>query len=351
MPELEAVGKADPGDMESREPQADEADGRTHESRCLNCSCALAGPYCHCCGQRAHVHRTIGAWWHDFLHSVLHLDGKFWRTIPMLAWRPGELTRRYAHGERARFISPLALFLFSVFLMFAVVSLSGGGAAVSDPDAPERIAAELAETERNIAQLEQRRDQAVAQGQSTTSLDERIERLRSNREVLAGGNAAMSGRPIIDTDIRTGWARLDEGIAKAGRNPALLFYKLQANAYKFSWALIPISVPFVWILFLHRARYRREFTAYDHLVFVTYSIAFMSLALIVFISLSGLGVREGVVSVAFILVPMVHLYRHLRGAYQLRPLSALWRTVVLLIFANLALTVFILLLLAIGVLG
>ena len=31
----------------------------------------------------------------------------------MLAWRPGEMTRRYIAGERARFVSPVALFLFT----------------------------------------------------------------------------------------------------------------------------------------------------------------------------------------------------------------------------------------------
>ena len=56
---------------------------------------------------------------------MLHLDGKFWRTLPLLAWRPGELTRRYVHGERAKFVSPMAMFLFSVFLMFAVLSIYG----------------------------------------------------------------------------------------------------------------------------------------------------------------------------------------------------------------------------------
>ena len=57
------------------------------------------------------------------LHGVLHFEGKIWRTLPLLAWRPGELTRRYIDGERARFVSPIALFLFSVFLMFAVFEL------------------------------------------------------------------------------------------------------------------------------------------------------------------------------------------------------------------------------------
>src|SRR5690349_15329269 len=85
----------------------------THGSTCLNCGEALTGAYCATCGQTAHVHRTLGAIWHDLMHSVLHFDGKIWRTLPELALRPGDLTRRYIHGERAKFVSPFALFLFS----------------------------------------------------------------------------------------------------------------------------------------------------------------------------------------------------------------------------------------------
>ena len=64
-----------------------------------------------------------------------------------------------------------------------------------------------------------------------------------------------------------------------------MLYKLQANGYKFSWLLIPISVPFVWLLFA----WKRHFRAYDHAIFVTYSIAFMSLF---FIALS-LAIKAG----------------------------------------------------------
>jgi len=53
--------------------------------------------------------------------GVLNFEGKFWRTLPMLAWCPGILTRRYIDGQRARFISPIALFLFSVFLLFGTI--------------------------------------------------------------------------------------------------------------------------------------------------------------------------------------------------------------------------------------
>ncbi|MGI8705952.1 MAG: DUF3667 domain-containing protein [Sphingomicrobium sp.] len=313
MSDLEGVGEAVTGGALARavEPGAGEAaNGHTQESQCLNCGASLNGPYCHECGQRSHVHRTIAAWWHDFLHSVLHVDGKFWLTIGKLVWSPGELTRRYAHGERAKFISPLALFLFTVFLMFAVFSVSGASAI--GVDGAEQAGAEL--------------------------------------RAEVGENIQTAG-PMFDTELRTGWGWLDRGIEKANSNPALLFYKLQANAYKFSWALIPISVPFVWLLFLHRRRYRQEFTGYDHLVFVTYSIAFMSLALIALVAIRSIGLDNWLIDVAILLVPPAHIYRQLRGAYRLSRVSAAWRTFALLLFANLALGIFLLLLLAIGVLG
>src|SRR3954471_23687024 len=135
---LEAVGEAVTGGLAARaaEPAAGEAH-RAGEGACLNCGTALIGAHCHQCGQAAHVHRSVAAWWHDLAHGVLHLDGKIWRTLPLLAWRPGELTRRYIQGERAKLGSPRALYLCSVFLMFAVVSAAGGGVG-ADPTGVQR---------------------------------------------------------------------------------------------------------------------------------------------------------------------------------------------------------------------
>jgi hypothetical protein len=109
-------------------------------------------------------------------------------------------------------------------------------------------------------------------------------------------------------------------------------------------------VPFVWLLFLHRRRYR-QYKAYDHTVFVTYSIAFMSLGLIVLSLLRPLGLPEAVAAIALTFVPPIHIFRQLKQAYQLRWWSALWRTFALLVFAFIASTLFFLLLVAIGALG
>lgn len=56
-------------------------------------------------------------------------------------------------------------------------------------------------------------------------------------------------------------------------------------------------------------------------------------------------------ALAVTLVPPIHMYRQLRGACGLGRVSALLRTILLLIFAMMAASLFMLLLVALGVLG
>jgi Protein of unknown function (DUF3667) len=396
---LESIGEAVTGGLAARavEPAAGEGKG-DGDGVCLNCATPLVGPHCHQCGQAAHVHRTLTAFWHDLAHSVLHFDGKLWRTLPLLAWRPGELTRRYVAGERASFVSPMALFLFSVFLMFAIFSSVGspfgggsGSAKLDQTPAQERAEArrdferERAEGLAELKELQAERAKLAAERQPTAAVDRRIQRLqaklaleerlfnqaldliaaeeKSDREeprsdeakAAAGAGKAVdkvAGSDdfvvVAGADSLNAWFR--NAYKKAKENPSLLAYKLQSNAYKFSWALIPISVPFLWLLFLHRRRYR-QYRAYDHTVFVTYSIAFMSLGAIALSLLRLIGAPGGWVALGIFFIPPIHIYRQLRGAYALSSWSALWRTFVLINFAFIAASLFFTLLLALGVLG
>ncbi len=142
----------------------------------------------------------------------------------------------------------------------------------------------------------------------------------------------------------TGIAFIDHGLEKWQKNPGLMLYKLQANGYKFSWLLIPISVPFVWMLFLWRPGFR----AYDHAIFVTYSIAFMSLFFIVLSLAIKAGAPEWLYGTLLFFAPPIHIYKQLRGAYSLSRFSAFWRLNALLFFIIVVAVVFFNLLLVIG---
>jgi hypothetical protein len=114
---------------------------------------------------------------------------------------------------------------------------------------------------------------------------------------LAPSQTAEEADVSIDLDLHDAPAplkKIDEAWRHAKANPSLLGYKLQSNAYKFSWALIPICVPLVWLLFINRRRYRANYGAYEHTVFVTYALAFMSLAAIALtlLKLTGSGARQ-----------------------------------------------------------
>ena len=339
MPDIEGIGDAVTGGLVARavEPGAGEADGHTHEKTCLNCGSALAGPYCHACGQKAHVHRTLSAFWHDLLHSVFHFEGKIWRTLPMLAWHPGTLTRRYIEGERANFVSPIALFLFSAFLMFAVAGMTG---ALDGSGNPQRTTAEeIARAAARIEELEGSRKEAVADKESTARIDERLAEKRAELAILKKINVGTA--PKVQVSGNDAPAFLKGWIDKAARNPDLLLYKLKTNAYKFSWALIPLSVPFVWLLFPRN----RRFTLYDHTVFVTYSLCFMMLLLIVG---TTLGLLLPVVAAFAWFLPPFHMYRHLKETYGLSRRGALWRTAALTIFAFMAIGLFMMVITGLG---
>ena len=350
---IERLGTAITGGLAARavEPGHGEEGSDHGETHCGNCSTELVGTHCHYCGQKKHVHRSIAAIAHDLIHGVLHLDGKFWRTLPLLAFRPGELTRRYIHGERAKFVSPLGMFLFGIFLMFGILTIYGASLSNIDlGDAPRETAegriddgmtnarAELADTMRQLAIAEGQ----PGQEERVAQLEEDVARLE---EIMAG---METGQQLLDVGFpRTGWERLDSGIQKINDNPNLALYKLQANFYKFSWLLIPLSVPFVWLLFF----YTRRFKMYDHTIFVTYSLAFMSLFAIALTVLGFAGLGNPWIPLAIIFVPVIHMYKQLRGTYQITRIGAFLRTIFLAGFCFCTATIFFIMLLAIGALG
>jgi Protein of unknown function (DUF3667) len=402
------------------EPEA--GDGRGNDDACLNCGSILFGAHCHGCGQKGHVHRTLHAFGHDFMHSVLHFDGKIWRTLPLLFWNPGELTRRYVHGERAKFVSPLALFLFSVFLTFAVFSWlmpQNTSAIFDDEKAGAQYQADRKEILDDLAQLQavkktedakqqpggEWRDRAIARQQrdlkaledglgkevrqselvkskitkAKTESDAKIARLEAQLQA-----ARQAGKPIkaieeslesqrVDAKVMDGalaslkqdksdrvdgnWTftdpslpggkALNEAAKHAMENPQLAVYKIQSSAYKFSWALIPISTPFVWLLFF----WRRQFKMFDHAVFVTYSLTFMMWLG----TLSALFIQfpatEWIGGLALAFYPPIHMYRQLHHAYQTSRFGAFWRMCILSVFAMTALTLFATMIIALGITG
>ena len=314
---------------------------------CANCGASLLGPFCHQCGQSAHVHRSLSQLLHESLHHLLHFEARSWQTLPLLVLRPGLLTRRYLEGQRQRYLSPLPLFLFSVFLLFLVYSGVGGGVHVSSERDTTAARAEL------TRQIEQDRaviDRAQARGDSSAAHDAEVSQARID---LAATQTALNlidhpsapARALVgaahELNVHTGWPLLDRRLKAELSNPELLLYKVRSAASKLAFVLVPISLPFLWLMFLGRP----EVTMYDHAVFSLYSLSFMSMLFIVVALLGAIGLSRAVATLV-VWVPPLHMFMQLRETYQLRIWAALWRTAGLLCIAGGAFVVFLLLIVA-----
>jgi len=88
---------------------------------CLNCGTRLKGQYCGHCGQRSRS-RLISLWelLSDAFGDLLEIDSRLWKTLVPLMIRPGQLTRDYLKGRRARFMPPFRMYLVLSLLFFVV---------------------------------------------------------------------------------------------------------------------------------------------------------------------------------------------------------------------------------------
>lgn len=348
MADLEALGGVATGGLIPSQVASPAGKAGEHHAQCADCGTETVGRFCHNCGNPSHVHRTLVHLGEELLHGVMHFDSRTWRTLPLLAFRPGRLTREWCLGKRARYVSPLALFLFTIFVLFMGLSYFPGpkqNLMEARLDASQAVNAALA----NVAKVEaaqrasppadpsgaaRRLAQARIQLEAAQAAQARLSKMRGE-DTWPQQLAAMARDS--DLDISTGNKALDEKVRHKLENPELALYKLEQTFYKFSFLLIPISIPFVAVLFL----WKRGFTLYDHGVFVLYSMTFMSMLLMAAMALArSAGPVAGAFSGLLPLIVPAHMLFQLKGAYGLGWFSALWRTGLLLVFAGVSLALF-----------
>jgi hypothetical protein len=102
---------------------------------CRNCETFLSDPpgkFCPGCGQDTLNHPpTFWEFVHEFITHYVALEGKLWKTLLLLFFKPAELTREYRLGRKQRYISPLRLYITASFLFFLVVKIAGLGSAIT----------------------------------------------------------------------------------------------------------------------------------------------------------------------------------------------------------------------------
>ena len=175
---------------------------------------------------------------------------------------------------------------------------------------------------------------ATAPTQTTTS--------GSWQEALAAMSAAG------DLTINTGSKELDKKVREKLDNPELFIYKLQNTAYKFAFLLVPLTLPFLWLLFF----WKKNVTLFDHVVFSLYSLSFVTILVTLEVVASAMA-PAATSSVAGVLMAAfpVHMYFQLKGGYALGWFSAFWRLVAMSMILTCVVGLFIFSIVALGALG
>lgn len=372
--ELDAVGGAATGGLIGAAIEKPTGQAGEHSKACADCGAEVSGRFCQNCGQPTHVHRTLLHLGEELLHGVMHFDSRIWRTLPLLVFNPGKLTREWVFGKRTRYVSPLAMFLFTVFVMFMLLSFMPVKAELPVDMALQRtaLANRLAADQASLTEAERALAKAPA-GDDGDSKDRRKElegAVKDARELVADTKeavTALDSTPLSviggrgweeevraktisgEFKVNTGNKELDKKLRKKLENPALALYKIQQTFYKFSFLLVPISLPFVAVLFL----WKRGFTFYDHGVFVLYSLTFMAMLIMVAAAVVRWGGSAGASAVAvglWFIIP-AHMFAQLKGAYSLSVFSTLWRTFMLLNFCFVTLLLFLFTVIMLGFTG
>jgi len=94
---------------------------------CQSCGHPLAGAFCPQCGEeRFDLHKLTV--WHFLTQSLLpeitDLDGKIWRSLRFLLFRPAFLALEFAAGRRRPYVKPLRI-LITAIIVYALGTQSG----------------------------------------------------------------------------------------------------------------------------------------------------------------------------------------------------------------------------------
>lgn len=322
-------------------------------SACKNCGMRVEERFCTNCGQLgADFHRPIWDLATSSIGDMFSLDGRLWRTLPMLMLRPGRMTREYIDGKRARFVPPFRLFLLMSVIFFLTVFTTlehqpwlkelefGAGnqpagefvvvgqtrIRIGGPQDIADLEAKLGEeglSPDSRAALEASLAELKSAGPMVITPDGKVDRDALRQSVIAS-NPGMSPEQLATAQVAA------ERFANFYENQERFGTRMKEWAPRFTLLFLPIfslllAFSYVW----HRKRF-----LYDHLITGLHFQTFVYVLVTVLILAStAMPAFAPIAGGGAFLVIFVYLWRMLRVTYDTGYVMAFFRTGFLLISA------------------
>ncbi|MEM7100409.1 MAG: DUF3667 domain-containing protein [Pseudomonadota bacterium] len=234
-----------------------------HSEICANCHATRQGAFCNVCGQSDRDYRkSLPPMLWELIAEAFELEGRLSRTMSALLLKPGLLSCEFSANRRARYVSPIRLYLFTSIIFFFVLSVTAPD--IDTLEIPVQIEEPVPETT-NSAGFE-----AWVDPERVDEFDLVVEKgwgdtLVEIRNGLAG--ADHEDTAIAPPDQLTRF--LFNQAVKALANPTALLADLLDNVPIALFFLLPV---YAGLLKLFCVRQKKYFV--EHLVFALHLHAF-----------------------------------------------------------------------------
>lgn len=322
---------------------------------CHNCGAELQGQFCHVCGQNSDTHkRSIRHLIWEAVETTFELDGRLFRTVPALFFRPGLLARDYIEGRIVRHVPPFRTFLVALLLFILAAEHATHEQTLAQARqkaaheallaTPQGRASESAKIRKEAAadlvsdlkeEAQDRDDELKNKDANPAKIEasyaRRAQKARDRyARALARADRVAQGLPeettvsadlVVDGKTK-GKAWFNPGVKKAVANPDYYWTVV------FTWAqrLAVILLPIVGLSLALVYRRRKEVFLYDHLLVAMNLLSFTFLT-----NAAGLMLPPVAMPYWFGLVAIwtpINLFQTLRGAYGSSILGAILKTLV-----------------------
>ncbi|MFN7056923.1 DUF3667 domain-containing protein [Hyphomonas sp.] len=254
---------------------------------CRNCGTLVTERFCPACGQLgASFQRPGYSLIASSIGDLFAFDGRLWRTLPALLFRPGRVTRDYIDGKRARYVPPFRLFLLSSVIFYIIVfgvlerqpwmlEFRFNPAMISGRTMQfDGVTLSLGDDEA-VTELRARLDEAVLDPAQRAAVEAALEEARSgdvmrqfirpdgsiDREMLRAAIAEEAGPEMPPAQVAAAQASADR-VVRIYENQTRVAQRLKEWAPRLTLLFMPV---FSLLLAFSYAWHRRKYI-YDNLI-------------------------------------------------------------------------------------